>query len=121
MDKLKSELFNVPYIHMVFTLPSELRNLARHNKKTIYSLLMSTSWRVVKKLCKDPDNVGGLPGMVSVLHTFGSDMKYHIHTHCLVTFGGLDKSGKWVYPKRKDKIAQYRQINSCYKTQFIKA
>lgn len=27
--------------------------------------------------------------MTAVLHTWGSDLKYHVHAHCLVTFGGL--------------------------------
>ncbi|MBK6816441.1 MAG: transposase [Saprospiraceae bacterium] len=38
------------------------------------------------------------PGMTSILHTFGSDMKYHIHVHALVTFGGLAKHPAEMYP-----------------------
>jgi len=58
--------------------------------------------------------------MVSVLHTFGSDMKYHIHTHNLVTFGGLDlKTNKWKKPQRKDRIAGYRDINRTYREKFL--
>lgn len=119
IDKLKNELLNVPYVHMIFTLPHELHSLARANKKTIYSLIMSTAWKTVKTLSADSDNIGGLPGMISVLHTFGSDLKYHIHTHCLVTFGGIDKNNQWQYPKRKDKLARYRQINATYRKLFI--
>jgi hypothetical protein len=63
--------------------------------------------------------VGGLPGMVSVLHTFGSDLKYHVHCHCLVTFGGLAEDGQWCYPKRKTKLAKYRTINKRYKNLFL--
>jgi hypothetical protein len=80
---------------------------------------MKSAWMTVKTLSEDPENIGALPGMIAVLHTFGSDMKYHIHTHCLVTFGGLDKNNNWVYPKRKDKIARYRKINSEYKKIFL--
>ena len=118
-DKLKNELLNVPYVHMVFTLPKLLRPLARANKSIIYSLIMSMAWKTVKQLCSKPINLGALPGMISVLHTFGSDMKYHIHAHCLVTFGGIDKHGQWLYPTRKNKIAQYRKINTTYKENFL--
>src|SRR5690606_14380268 len=59
------------------------------------------------------------PGMTAVLHTFGSDMKYHIHVHALVTFGGLDHSGKWVYPENKHKIDSYRSMCSVFKQKFI--
>jgi len=120
VDKLKSELFNVPYVHMIFTLPHELNGIIRRNKSQLYNLLMRTAWLTVKTLSGDTSNLGALPGMVSVLHTFGSDMKYHVHCHCLVTFGGVDTNGHWHYPKRKTKLARYRVINKIYKDLFIK-
>jgi len=46
-------------------------------------------------------------------------LKYHIHVHCLVTFGGL-KDGQWVYPKRKHKIAPFRTLCSTFRTLFLK-
>ncbi len=119
IDKLKNELLKVPYVHMVFTLPHQLNSLARRNKQAIYNLIMRASWSTVKTLSARQENLGALPGMITVLHTFGSDMKYHIHTHCLVTFGGITKNGAWIQPKRKEKIARYRQINSTYKNIFI--
>lgn len=85
-DEMAAKLLKVPYVHSTFTLPHELNGLARNNQKAIYSLLMKTVWKVVKKLFANPKNVGGLPGMTSVLHTFGSDLKYHIHAHCLISF-----------------------------------
>ncbi len=116
VEKLRNEMYNVAYAHIVFTLPQELRKLARSNKKQLYNLILRSSWETIKELTGDENNVGGLPGMISVLHTFGSDMKFHIHTHCLVTFGGYDEeTGVWKSPKRKDKIARYRKINSKYK------
>jgi hypothetical protein len=81
---------------------------------------MRVAWKTIKKLSKEESNIGALPGMISVLHTFGSDMKYHIHVHCLITFGGLTEEGKWKYPKRKDKIARYRELCSVYKSIFLK-
>jgi len=104
---------------MVFTLPQELHTLARANKAKIYDLILRASWLTVKQIATNPKYIGALPGMISVLHTFGSDMKYHIHTHCLVTFGGIDHNNAWKYPQRKDKIAPYRIINGTYKEIFI--
>ena len=57
---------------------------------------------------------------ISMLHTFGSDMKYHFHVHCLITFGGLTSNGDWVYPNRKYKIARYRELSAVYKSLFLK-
>ena len=116
-DKLNRKLLAVPYIHTVFTIPHELNRLAKSNQSQMYNLLMRSAWKTVKTLTAHPDNLGALPGMVSVLHTFGSDMKYHLHVHSLITFGGLSKSSEWLWPKRKKIIAPYKQM--CHKFREI--
>lgn len=60
-----------------------------------------------------------MPGMVQVLHTFGSDMKYHIHSHALITFGGMSESGKWILPKYKKKLFKYRELRDKYRETFM--
>jgi len=80
---------------------------------------MRAAWQTIKTLTADPDNLGALPGMVAVLHTFGSDMKYHIHVHALVTFGGLDDQGQWQWPKHRKKLAPYRVICRTYRNTFV--
>ena len=47
-------------------------------------------------------------------------MKYHVHVHCLITFGGLGKDDKWKWPKRKDKIARYRAMCAVFRSTFLK-
>jgi hypothetical protein len=114
VDKLKTKLLKVPYSHMVFTLPHQFNGLARRNEKVIYGLMMRVSWLTVSAIMK-----GTKVGMTSVLHTFGSDMKYHIHVHSLVTFGGLDTNGDWQYPSCKYALAKYRLLCSSFKSIFI--
>ena len=109
----------MPYVHVIFTLPHKLNGLARNNPSEIYGLIMQASWQAVKATTADPSNVGALPGMVSVLHTFGSDMKYHVHVHSLVTFGGIDARGKWQYPRRRSKLYPYRSICKAYRDTFM--
>jgi len=118
-DKLSARLLKVPYVHGVFTLPHELNGLLKRNKSQLYSVLMRSCWQTVKSLTKDPNHVGGLPGMISVLHTFGSDMKYHVHVHALITFGGLGKDGVWYWPKRKKKLAPFRLMSSRFRAVFL--
>ena len=118
-DKLRDKLFAVPYVHTVFTLPHELNKLGKRYPGELYNLIMRSSWRTIKRLSSEPNNIGGLPGMVSVLHTFGSDMKYHLHVHCLITFGGLDKTGNWVWPKRKKQLASYREMCKEFRKEFL--
>ena len=118
-DTLGNRLLAVPYTHTVFTIPHQLNTIAKKHPRDIYNLLHRSAWQTVRKLCADPTNLGALPGMISVLHTFGSDMKYHLHVHSLITFGGTHKH-RWVWPKRKKKIAPYRQMCNTFRTVFIK-
>ncbi|MBK7805056.1 MAG: hypothetical protein IPJ51_01925 [Saprospiraceae bacterium] len=74
MDKLKSNLLKVPYIHTVFTLPHQLNSLARNNESVLYSLIMKVAWLTFRNIGAKAEYT---PGMTSILHTFGSDMKYH--------------------------------------------
>ncbi len=120
VDKLKANLYKVPYVHTTFTLPHDLNGVAKSNPTKIYGLLMRSAWKTIKHISKKEDNIGALPGMICVLHTFGSDMKYHVHVHCLITFGGLTDEGKWRYPKHKYKIARYRELSSVYRKIFLK-
>jgi hypothetical protein len=118
-ERLSKRLLNVPYAHITFTLPSELHPLARSNPKVIYQMLMRSAWQTIKILAAKEENLGALPGMISVLHTWGSDLKYHLHAHTLVSFGGLDKALKWRWPKRRKKIAPFRELCKKYREVFL--
>jgi len=39
----EAELLPVPYFHVVYTLPSELRDIAYQNKRVVYDLLMKAA------------------------------------------------------------------------------
>lgn len=119
-NKVSKKLLNVPYVHTVFTIPHELNRLARYNERLIYGITLRAAWRSVKQLSAENKNVGGLPGMITVLHTFGSDMKYHIHVHALISFGGIEKNGSWIWPKRRKKLAPFRAMCRTYRSCFIK-
>lgn len=118
-DKLSAKLLNVPYAHITFTLPKQINFLAKNNQCEIYNLLMRSSWKTIKSLSAFEKNLGARPGMISVLHTWGSDLKYHIHTHCLVTFGGLDNHNNWKWPKRRNKMAPFRKLSQEFKKIFL--
>ena len=57
--------------------------------------------------------------MVSVLHTFGSDMKFHLHVRFLITFGGVDENGRWVWPERNKQLGSYREICKTFTEIFL--
>lgn len=112
-------LLDVPYVHLVTTVPHELNKLNKRNPKAMYNLLFRASKLTVFNLMENPTYVGGKPGMISVLHTFGSDIKYHVHAHSMLTFGGLSPDGEWVFPKHKKRICRNSLLRSKFKETYL--
>ncbi|SRR6266498_4346487 len=93
LDQQQNLLLPINYFLVTFTLPQELRALARSHQKLIYNLLFRTSSAALLKLAHDPRFVGGQIGMVGVLQTWTRDLRYHPHVHFIVTGGGLLQGG----------------------------
>jgi hypothetical protein len=73
------ELLPVPYYHVVFTLPSELRELCYFNKRVMYEILYSSSSRTLLDVARN--NEGIQLGFLSVLHSWNQELGYHPHIH----------------------------------------
>jgi hypothetical protein len=97
-------LLPVEYHHVVFTLPSELAELASSNPSALYALLFQSASATLREVSANPKRLGAQVGVLAVLHTWGQDLHHHPHLHCVVTGGGLscdahgvvDKSPRWV-------------------------
>lgn len=95
IDKRKSEVIDVPYFHIVFTVPAELNPLIFANQKLLYALLHRCSAETLLELSNNPKYLGATPGIIQVLHTWGQELNFHPHIHCIVSGGGLSKDLKF--------------------------
>jgi len=84
LEKQQQFRLPVPYCMVTFTLPEELRRLARSQQKTISNLFFRTAAAALQQLAWDARFVGGQIGMVGVLQTWTREMIYHPHLHFLV-------------------------------------
>ncbi len=89
LNKRMGELLPVGYYHLVFTIPHQLNPLCLQNKKTLYDILFKAAWQTILELTKDIRHLGADTGLISVLHTWGQNMKEHPHLHCIMPAGGL--------------------------------
>lgn len=105
-------LLNVPYFHVVFTLPAELRSLCLYKPRLLYNILFKASWETIATLSKDKKYLGAQAGMTAVLHTWSQNLGLHPHLHCIVPGGGVTKSGKWKYTRSKGKYLFPRKVMS---------
>ena len=80
----EAELLPVQYFHVVYTLPSELRDIAYQNKRVIYDLLMKAAAETTLAIATDPKRLGARIGVTAVLHTWGSALTHHPHVHMIV-------------------------------------
>ena len=118
VDKRVMELLPIPYFHMVFTLPHSLNELIIYNKVKLYGALFKASQLAVKKLMKK--NYKADPGMISLLHTWGSNLSYHVHAHMLLTGGGIGLvQDRWI-PARENYSLPVKALSPIYRAEFIK-
>src|SRR5262245_21167707 len=89
MAERKAGLLQVPYFHIVFTLPAEVGAIAYQNKAVIYDLLFKAASDTILTIAADPQHLGAKIGITAVLHTWGSAMTHHPHVHMIVTGGGI--------------------------------
>jgi hypothetical protein len=120
LEKQSDLLLPAAYFLLTFTLPDGLRRFARSNQKLFYNLLFHTSAAATQKLAQDPRFIGGQPGMIGVLHTWGRTLTYHPHVHYLVPAGGVDKDGNWL-PARKSFLLPVKALSKIFRAKFREA
>ena len=117
LEQQRDLLLPVPYFLVTFTLPRQLRSLARSHQKTIYSLLFRSSAGAMRQLALDDRFVGGQMGFIGVLHTWGRTLSYHPHLHYLVPGGGLDADDHW-RPSRKNFLLPVKALSVIFRAKF---
>lgn len=115
----ETELLPIPYFHVVFTLPSELRDLVRAHQRVALALLMSAAAESLQALAADAHYVGGRLGILAVLHTWTRALVYHPHVHCLVPGGGLAPDGQTWVAAREHFLVPVRALSVHFRARFL--
>lgn len=94
IDQRKAEVMDAPYFHVIFTVPAELNALIYANQGLLYSLLHRCSAETLLELSADRKYLGATPGIIQVFHSWGQELNFHPHIHCIVSGGGLTRDSK---------------------------
>jgi len=121
-----AELLNVPYCHLVFTLPHELNQLAAVRARWVYDTLLNTVAGTLSTFAADPKWLGGIPAFTLVLHTWSQDLRRHLHVHALMACGALasDSQGRtvWQPPRRSPGfLFPVRALSLVWRGRFLDA
>ena len=119
LEQEAAHLLEVPYFHVVFTLPAELGPLVLQNRRPLYGALFQTAAQTLTTLARDPAHLGAEIGFLMVLHTWGQNLCHHPHVHCVVPAGGISPDGQRWIACRKDFFLPVRVLSRLFRGKFL--
>lgn len=119
LERERTRLLPVPYVHVVFTLPHLLGPLLLQNPRLGYRLLFQAVAQTLLEIAADPKHLGAQIGVLAILHTWGQTLAHHPHLHCLVPAGGLslDRS-RWI-PCRNSFFLSVRVLSRLFRGKYL--
>lgn len=100
LEARKAELLPVEYFHVVFTLPEEIATIAFYNQKVVYDILFRITSETLLTIARDPQHLGAEIGFFAILHTWGQNLHFHPHLHCVIPGGGIaPDQTRWISSK----------------------
>ena len=118
LEAQEANLLPVGYFHVVFTLPTEIADIAFHNKALVYDVLFKAASETMLTIAADPKHLGARIGITAVLHTWGSAMTHHPHIHMIVPGGGIAPDGRWI-SSRPAFLLPVRVLGALFRRLFL--
>ena len=118
MDRTTSmsfKLVNVTHRHCVFTIDKSLREFFLKDRSLLDCLFHSANSVITRMFYKMNKSKNFTPGFIMVLHTFGRDLKWNPHIHCLISEGGYSDDGVW----RNVKHFDYTFLRNAFRTALL--
>ena len=119
IEKQLNNALPVQYFHVVFTLPSELNPLVFSNQKILYGILFKAASETILEMCANKKNLGAQPGFTSVLHTWGQNLQFHPHLHCIVMGGGLSSDKLHFVQSSKKFFLPVKAVSKKFRGKFL--
>ena len=82
LEDRQAELLDVPYFHVVFTVPAEIEVIAFQNQSVVYDILFRAAAETLRVIAADPRHLGAEIGFLAVLHTWGQALTHHPLISC---------------------------------------
>ncbi len=119
LEDRQAELLDVPYFHVVFTVPAEIEVIAFQNQTVVYDILFRAASETLRTIAADPQHLGAEIGFLAVLHTWGQALTHHPHLHFLVPGGGIAPDGKSWIPCRKGYLLPVQVLSCLFRGLFL--
>ncbi|MER3472141.1 MAG: hypothetical protein C4330_12690 [Chitinophagaceae bacterium] len=103
--------------------PHELNSLVMGHRKDLFKPLFDASAQTLLSFAKNEKYPGAVPGIISVLHTWGQQLSFHPHIHCIVSGGGIANDTTWKNAKKNDYrfLFPVKAMSIVYRAKFLAA
>jgi hypothetical protein len=115
----QAELLDVPYFHVVFTVPAAIEAIAFQNQTVVYDILFRAASETLRTIAADPKHLGAEIGFLGVLHTWGQNLLHHPHIHFLVPGGGIAPDGEHWIACRPGFFLPVRVLSQMFRGRFL--
>jgi hypothetical protein len=120
LEARRDEVLDVPYFHVVFTIPEILNVLALHAPEVVYAILLRAAGQALLDL--GASRLGARIGVLTVLHTWGQTLAFHPHVHCVVPGGGFSLDGRrWARVRKVSFLFAVKALSGRFRTLFCNA
>lgn len=121
IEDRQTDLLDCPYYHVVFTVPEEIAAIAYQNKQVVYNILFRATAETLKIIAADPKHLGAEIGFFAVLHSWGQNLHFHPHLHCVVPGGGLSPDGQRWISCRPNFFLPVRVLSRLFRRLFLES
>jgi hypothetical protein len=115
----QAELLDVPYFHVVFTVPTQIEVIAFQNQTVVYNILFRAAAETLCTIAADPEHLGAEIGFLGVLHTWGQNLMHHPHAHFLVPGGGIGPDAEHWVACRPGFFLPVRVLSQMFRGKFL--
>src|SRR6202453_5087166 len=119
LEDRQAELLDVPYYHVVFTVPDLIAAIAFQNQTVVYDILFRAVSETLRTIAADPRHLGAEIGFLAVLHSWGQNLLHHPHLHCLVPGGGIAPDGERWISCRQGFFLPVRVLSRMFRALFL--
>jgi hypothetical protein len=121
LERQRLKQLPVNYFMATFTLPRELRSLARDHPRTVYNLLIQCAAATLKAFALNKAGFEAELGLCAVLHTHTRRLDYHPHVHIVVPGGGIHRARREWRKLRGDYLFNGRVLAAAFRGSLLKA
>lgn len=121
LDRQQRKLLPVNYYLVTFTLPYELRALAKTHQRRVYGLLIQSAVAILKRFGLKKKGFAAELGLCAVLHTHTRRLDYHPHVHIVVPGGGVHRRRREWRKMTGDYLFNGRALAAAFRGELLHA